>query len=55
MGKNILEAATRESFERRVDQLAREYAALESDDPRRGQIEQEVARIRLISKSMISH
>jgi hypothetical protein len=55
MQTSIPEGATRESFDQRVNQLAREYAALEPDDPRRGQIEQEVARIRLISKSIITH
>ena len=55
MGNNIIESATRESFDGRVNELAREHAALEPDDPRRRQIEEEVSRIRLISKSVLSH
>ena len=49
-----LERGTRESYDKRIIQLVREYAQLESDDPRRSQIEQEVLRIRLISKSMMT-
>jgi len=54
-GTDSLQHDTKESYDRRINQSVREYAQLELDDPRRRQIEEEVSRIRLISKSMMAH
>jgi len=54
-GTDSLQHDTKKSYDRRINQSVREYAQLELDDPRRRQIEEEVSRIRLISKSMMAH
>lgn len=55
MGSDDLAPVSKELLDQRMNQLSREFASFESDDPRRAEIVQELSRLSLISKSVNEH